>query len=149
MKTIAIIYQKQTTQYDNVWLDLLQNEYNVRLFPLDETSDLSTIYNDLKQHMPNLILTINLAGFSLRTTGQDCAYTQFPINTFHYIEGDLPSICKNLYGMTTFTMKFLVTSQDDLDYLHTNFPDLYDVEKIQSLQSDLPSLLRDLDWRLA
>lgn len=147
MKKINVVYRKdQESLAKSLCRILCSDDYEITLYPLKEPNDIKSYYFTWMEQLPNLIFTIDLAGFEYRTLGGDTCYTKFPINTFHYIHTDIEAIAAPLCGVMNFTMKFIVKDSNTRNYLKTNYPRIYDITEISSLEQDLPSILAQLDW---
>ncbi|MCH5266664.1 MAG: hypothetical protein J1F02_12250 [Lachnospiraceae bacterium] len=152
MKTIAIVYNPKETNSRSLAEKLpciLPEHYQITLCPLENPDSIRSFFSTWQETLPHLILTINLAGFELRTTGNDAAYTKLPVNFIHYISKSPSHYREQLQGLIDFTAKFIVTTPEAKTYLEKNYSNIYDITLTTSLTDSLPPILEQLDWRLA
>ena len=146
MRKVAIIYNADTDSEiaEKIYNSL--NAYDVIRFPLDEEHTIEEAYVSWGD-IPNLIITVNLAGFGYRSSGNNNIYATLPVNTLHYIDKDLEDEEKLLQGLIPITMKFVVDDEERGQRLKKAYRRIYDLDIVTDIENQIPELLENMDWR--
>ena len=147
MKKIAIVYNSSTDSVTAGIIDksLCAAGYETLVFPLDDNKTIEDAYKDWGSI--NLVISINLAGFSYRSSGDNSVYATLDYNSIHYIDRDVEDEGKLLSGLITITMKFLTDSMERSERIEGTYRRIHDVSVISDIEEDIVKVVDGLDWR--
>lgn len=150
MRKITIVYDKnRSNPPSDVLIHLLSEAgYDITICNASDTEQWKTCFINWKKSLPDLIVTINLAGLSNRTTSDDSAYNLIPTNIIHFIPELSQCDTALLSGLHTLSTAFCVTSSKDASLLKKicDIP-FNTVYTVPSLEESMLSILSKLDWR--
>lgn len=147
MRRIAIIYDgnQDGDVAGRIGTELSKAGYETTLYPLDESQTIQSVYagwGDI-----HLVITVNLAGFSYRSSGNNAVYSTLDFNSIHYIDRDVEGEEALLSGLITITMLFLTDDEQRKRRLHETYRRIHDVSMVSSIETDIVSIVDGLDWR--
>ena len=145
-REVAIIYEKEDMTTALGMKDVLCDSYDVRTYQLDESHSIQEIYVSWGRG-PDLVITVNLAGFSYRSSGDNSIYATLDVNTIHYIDRRIENEDRLLYGLLPVTMKFLTNSEDIAIRLKKTYRRMCDVSAVSDIVNDIKGIVDGLDWR--
>jgi hypothetical protein len=150
MKEIAIVYYEKVCSVNitRIRSSLEQMNYSVSLCPITEKHTFFSYFSDFQNNLPNLILTIDLAGFELKTTGENVAYNRLPTNIIHYISQMKEDYADELNHLFAISSLFLSVDPNCIRFIQNQCKKIYTSRLISSLEKELPYVLASLDWRI-
>lgn len=152
MKHIHILYhtisdpgQRQLAeQYSAVLRDA---GYTTELFCLNSVDETIKYMPKPKTGNCQMVISLNLAGFHLMTTGNCSSMNHLTVNIVNLIDCSPKMFSFNLKQRMNYTMSFILSSEEDANYMKENFPHIRNVYWSSSFAEFLPAYLEELDWR--
>lgn len=152
MKHIHILYhtisdpgQKQLAkQYSEV---LGKAGYTTELFCLNSVDETTKYMSKPKPDNCQMVISLNLAGFHLMTTGNCSSMNHLTMNVVNLIDCSPEMFTFNLKQRMNYTMSFIFSSEKYAKYVKENFPHIRNVYWSSSFLEFLPVYLKELDWR--
>lgn len=145
---IAVVYDASSDSEDGKRIvEKLNNigRYEVYDCPLNPEHSIQSYYTGWDE--VDLVITVNLAGFKWRSSGDNSMYATLAINAFHYIDRDVENESRLLSGLIPITMKFITDTDDRLNRLNSNYRRIYDICTMDDNWDGLDDMLTGLDWR--
>ncbi len=148
-KRISIVYNESDfSTAENIYTTLIELGFlSVTKCPLNLSNSIDQYYNDWFQSMPQLAITINLAGFDWRNSGGNTMYSMLGFNTFHYIDTDLGNESKLLFGLLPITMRFITDTRERCERIDATYDRIHDISFTSDVSKTIPEMLTTLDWR--
>lgn len=111
MNTLFILTNTSHHPYHSNILSILSKctnlkNFNTHIIDINKQSNTSAICQKLSQSSPDLIITLDLAGFELRTVTGECLLNMLPCKTCNIIWGDKPAYKEYLTGKLSLAMLF-------------------------------------------
>ena len=152
MKNIHILYSnlidKTQKQKASQYSDILKKAgYTTELFCLNSRDDTARYMDKAKPDACQLIVSLNMAGYNLSTTGNCSSMNHLTMNIVNLIDCSPELFTFNLKQRMNFTMSFIFSSGEDAEYVKKNFPHIRNVLWVDSFTDFLPGYLEELDWR--
>ena len=146
-KRVVIVYTENDASIsDKIMVAFENGEYELTLCCVKTKSDLECFYQGWTDQMPNMIITINLAGFSWRNTGGNSMYSMLPIDMIHYINRDIIDEKELLSGLIPVTMRFLVDNDERKGRIEKTYRRIHQVVCISEFDELVP-MLAEMRWR--
>lgn len=147
MKRIAIICTKRDeTMGEVIGAVLAESGYQTENYLLGDDLTIEKVYAGWGD-TPNLVITINLAGFSYRSSGNNSVYATLDVNTLHYIDRDVENEQSLLAGLITITMKFITDDPDRCRRIKNTYRRIHDISVVSDLENGITDILDNMDWR--
>ncbi len=146
---IAVVYNRVVdSESGNKTVQALNSldKYEVYDCPLDEGHTIQSYYVGWDE--VDLVITINLAGFEWRSSGDNSMYATLAINAFHIINREVDNEARLLSGLIPITMKFITDTKERLDRIRSDYRRIHDGCYMESVEG-IGDLLENLDWRRA
>ncbi len=153
MKQIHILYNNHFSDAPMIADQLctvLTNSglYECTLVCLDTKDDIRAYISRTTPANCQLILSINMAGYELNTTGNSTAFNSLTMNIVNYINCDLEHITPFLKHRLNYTMSFLFSSETTYNIAKHQFPHVRNMHSLQStIVECISKYLTKLDWR--
>lgn len=152
MKTIHILYssilnQQQKQLAQKISSILHKAGYQTKLICLNTNEEIKNYITCTSTSDRQLIITINMSGFGLSTTGNDPALNTVPVNIVNYINTSPKLFDVHFHKSINYTMSFILNSKISENYIKENYPHIFHVTSTESLTDFLPAYLEKLDWR--
>ncbi|MEE3466910.1 MAG: LicD family protein [Eubacterium sp.] len=151
-KKIAIVYELDR---DGETARTIQNAIAVRemydafLCPLDAYHEIGRYYDAWwKEGMPEMILTINLAGFELRNTGGNSMYSMYNGNCVHYVDRDVENEKELLRGLLPITMRFVTDTKERYERMRNDYRRIHEIDVSGQIAEDIFGIIDCTDWRM-
>lgn len=146
MRNIVIVYNNEDKQIaKRIESSLRNKEYAVEMTELDDNNTIEMAYSSWKY--VHLVITINLAGFSFRNSGNNSVYSTLDMDTIHYIDKIVNDEAKLLDGLITINMRFVTDSKDQSDRLLAEYRRIHDVMTVTNLGEEILRIVDNMDWR--
>ena len=150
MKRVALVYREDS---DRELAGSIREaiggsgRYELIDCPLNDKFSIQNYYSSWRD-VPQLVLTINLAGFDWRSTGDNSFYATLSVNTMHYIDRDVGGTDELLSGLIPITMKFVTDDRARMKSLKEVCHRIYDICCVDSVTEEIVTLIDETDWRL-
>ena len=146
-RIIAVVYDRNMDEKtaDSIGISLSDTGYDVKLYPLDENVGIEDAYRTWGSI--HLVITVNLAGFAYRSSGNNSVYATLDYNSIHYIGRDVDNEADLLTGLVTITMMFLTDSKQRSDRLIMDYRRIHEVSVVSDIGKDIVPIVDNLDWR--
>jgi len=122
-------------------------EHSVRATLLEYGSGLTgyQLYSTIEETDPDILFTIDLCGFSIRTETDDAAYINLSCPNVHFLGKALPTdTLAMLTGKLSIAMFFYCLDEETYDYLQKNCPDIPYLKLVRDWAEGLADVLREL-----
>lgn len=152
MKSIHILY--------NPLLDNLQDElavkcsevlkaagYQTDLFCLRSAEDTNQYIQTAGPGVCQMVISLNMAGFNLYTTGNCSILNRLTMNMVNFIDRPPEEFSFCLKSRMNYTMSFIFSKEKDAEYAREHFPHIRNIHWSESFLDYLPKYLEELDWR--
>ena len=147
MRKIGVIYQKGKDELiaERMSFSLNDAGYEACCYCLDDDHTIEEAYKEWGNI--SLVITVNLAGFSYRSSGDNSVYATLDYNSIHYIDRDADDESRLLNGLITITMKFLTDSKERCERMESSYRRLHDISVVTDIGEDIVRIVDELDWR--
>jgi len=103
------------------------------------------IYSSIEETDPDILFTIDLCGFSIRTETDDAAYINLSCPNVHFLQKELPTdTLDRLTGKLSIAMFFYCLDEGTYMYLQKNCPDMPYLKLVRDWAEGLADALREL-----
>ena len=120
--------------------------YEVCLCPLDEEKTIQAFYAGWSR-VPDMVLTVNLAGFSWRSSGSNSMYATLAVNTLHYIDRDVTGEERLLSGLIPITMTFVTDTKERYERLKNTYRRIHDIHCTDNVTGEIGLIVDKTEWR--
>lgn len=126
MNTLLIITKVKQYEYHHLLLPLLTTNIfsnALCIYTADISKYQSSISQQLADTNPDLIITLDLAGFELRTLTGECLLNMLPCKICNILWGDKPEYAEYLSGKLSLSMLFYDATGND-NQLPVKYPNM-------------------------
>ena len=128
MNTLFIIVNTTLYAYHKELLTLLESKVfldfaNTYTIDIDKQQTRSTVSQQLLSTNPDLIITLDLAGFEFRTLTGECLLNMLPCKVCNILWGNKSEYCKYLTGKLSLSMLFYDATGTD-NQLPSKYPNM-------------------------
>lgn len=145
-RKIALVYEKEDETETVQLQETLGSLYDMEMCEIAGKNDLEQHYLRWTESMPNMVITVNLAGFFWRNTGGNSMYSMLPVDTIHYLTREVSGETEKLSGLIPVTMRFLVGSEGEKKRLEEDHRRLHNVIVISDIR-EITDILEHMRWR--
>ena len=147
-RLIAIVYDNECDAETAEMTEavLADMGYDVVTYHLDEEKTIESVYAGWSS-VPHLIITLNHAGFSYRSSGDNAVYATLDVNTIHYINRDVEGEERLLSGLITITEMFITDSEERKKRIESSYRRIHDVRVSAHFSAEIGEIVDKLDWR--
>ncbi len=132
MNRALVVYDSNKNKEDCILSEKIQKEFAMLGWEtkgLDFTADVPdyTCFRTMADYNPNLLVTLNLAGFSLKTDAEEASLNRIPCRMAHLMKHPYENYAKhnNVLSRTiNFSMYFLTEKEETALQMQKQFPDI-------------------------
>ena len=153
MKTIIVHKPEQSHAATDLRLILENGGHQVRIMEYGPAITGFQLYQDIEADEPDMLCTVGLAGFNIKTDTGYVAYINLSCPNIHFItvgrdvaDRSSPAAYEHLdclAGTLSIAMFFYCLDRDTYDYLHKNCPDIPYLKLVANMAEGVEDFMRE------
>jgi hypothetical protein len=144
MKCI-IIHENENKGLENLQDILKKDGHQAKLLEYGSGVVAHKLYLSIIEYEPDLVFTLDLAGFSIKTDTDEIAYINLSCPNVHFLSDDLrPNDFKCLAQKLSIAMFFYCFDEVVYNSLMKNYPEIPYLKKVADFKAGLDDVMREI-----